>query len=1020
MPQVAINSNDIINFGFSIAVNIYDRTLLFNTATLTSFQGSSGSGRYNVLGIAFSLVDEGGVELMSVDWSNPPIEPADNEVSYTLDLSSSPYTFLFQTYKIIGYIKDADGTVYNTTVIYKKVCTPNGINENGYVDGTFQVIPDCVNNNLTVKELTVLTYNNQTPESISKTGSLYYPTGTISPVTFTGTPFTNNVVYTGQYRIVDTTISTYNIGDDFYVLVTYLANQPFDVTCASRMGDLMCCIVEVQDRYLQYCNDAIGQNARQQLQDISIPLFIGISKEVNGQDASSEADLIRKTLKCNCGTTSVRQNELTPVNPSIYSIVLNGVGGTTIPSPSVVGSTKTYNIASNVYQVVKGNISDGAYSISTDTATANTVKYVITFDYNVMAGYLLNAIGNNPTLVSILNSLITSSGNVSLTGLNGKCIIDLTTVNLVLTQPVNSGTLVVSLSDSSSVDYIAPPNLFANNASAVQTWLNTLGLGSFTAVYSSGILTIISLGNTSATSSLTFTNPDLTVFFQRTNKTLVDVLQALVDYLCALTALQVKLGTALNVGYFDYNGNIVYFNYIATNSQDSFNIGVATAINNIIAQINSLTGVTCAKLKAIFVARPGVAFGASDIFAGTLDGDCAGLTDEQAALAIIAAVSKYSSVKTAWCAIDCGSPATCPDISAINANVVGVNIGIYGVSWSQTPLAVQTVTVKYRLSGTLTYTTATSALLILPNGNLSGSSPYIISGVVAGATYDIFLSNNCGGSGFVQQITMPTGTVYSGSFLRENMLYLICGATPITLYSSQPFGTGTVMYTNIGLTIPMTGYSYIAPASGNIFTIDSGTGEVGEDTGSACSSGTAGLYVLGNDSGTVCSGTSVTRYTNGAFSVGGVLYTDAGLTTPQTGYSYVVDAGTGIIYNLNSSTGAIGVSTGITCDFAAGALIVQSGVSTGAITSTTHNGSPLPGTYPRTSNTNQKIFTVLSGTHTLVVNATGIFGSIAVTDSLGNTQCQNYVGAGAYTFLSFNITAGASLSFEIKMQSGTC
>jgi hypothetical protein len=47
--------------------------------------------------------------------------------------------------------------------------------------------------------------------------------------------------------------------------------------------------------------------------------------------------------------------------------------------------------------------------------------------------------------------------------------------------------------------------------------------------------------------------------------------------------------------------------------------------------------------------------------------------------------------------------------------------------------------------------------------------------------------------------------------------------------------------------------------------------------------------------------------------VGGVLYNDSALSSPVTGFSFVVNEATNQIYNLNSSTGVIGAATGTNC-----------------------------------------------------------------------------------------------------------
>ena len=89
---------------------------------------------------------------------------------------------------------------------------------------------------------------------------------------------------------------------------------------------------------LKQCNNAIGKAATQRLAEISIPFMVGLAKEINGQDASAQAKFIRQTLSCNCGVGSLGQNQMTPINPSVTNIVLNGVGGTFIGAPTVTGT----------------------------------------------------------------------------------------------------------------------------------------------------------------------------------------------------------------------------------------------------------------------------------------------------------------------------------------------------------------------------------------------------------------------------------------------------------------------------------------------------------------------------------------------------------------------------------------------------------------------------------------------------------------------------------------------------------
>ena len=912
--QVNVNSVNISLFRVSLDFDIYNRRVTFND--ISTYAGSSGSGLFNVLGISFLLQDQEGVELATIDFTDATkyIVPSSAR-TFQVDLSQLSYPFLFHTYKIQCAIKDADGTVYYTDPVYKKICQPQNLTESGYVPGIFQVSANCVDNVLSVKELTALVYNNQSPALTTKTGTLSYPTGTISAVSFTGTPFSNNVIYTGQYRIVCTTVSEYDLEDDVTVIVTYLTNNVFDITCANKIADLICCMVELQNTAKKYCNTAVGRNAKQQLEDISIPFLLGLTKEINGQDASNEADLIKKTLNCDCGATSIRQNEFSPINPSVTNIVLAGVGGVTIPSPTVNGNTKTYNITSSIFQVAKGNTGDLAYSIEVDNSTTNLVKYKITFNYTNMASYILSAIQSNPSLISVLNSLISSYGNVDISGLDGKCIINLSDINYYLTQKVLAGVTKIVAFSTATTTYTAPANLYASSAASVQSWLNGLGVGTFSVSYSNSVFGVTSLSNTNSPSSIQFSSPDLTIVFQSTNATLVSVLQAIIDYLCTLTSLQVTLGDTITIWQIDYNGNAQSASYTSGTSQGALNQAIANAIYNLVQTLITLTGVTCAKIKSVFQDYPSISFGTSDRMYGTLGGNCASLTDKQIANLVIAAINKYSDVKSSFCAIDCEAAGTCPEISGINMAMSGSSIGVYGVAFASTPLAVQAATVKYKRSDVTTWTTATSNLQLFPNGSINGISPFLISGVTQGVTYDVWIINNCGGEGFVGQITIPTSGAYSGSYLYDNILYLLCSNSPVTLYTGSPFGVGQIVYSNVGLTVPLTGYSYIADNNtGEIYTLNPLTGEVLADTSTSCNSGVANKVYLANAPDAVCSGVEVTRYTNGAFAIGKTLYTDASLTTPVTGYAYVLwHSGNDHIYNLNSVTGVIGSDTGLTC-----------------------------------------------------------------------------------------------------------
>jgi hypothetical protein len=51
----------------------------------------------------------------------------------------------------------------------------------------------------------------------------------------------------------------------------------------------------------------------------------------------------------------------------------------------------------------------------------------------------------------------------------------------------------------------------------------------------------------------------------------------------------------------------------------------------------------------------------------------------------------------------------------------------------------------------------------------------------------------------------------------------------------------------------------------------------------------------------------------GTFNTGATVYTDAALTIPLSGNIYISEVISGTIWNIDSSTGLIGSSTGLSC-----------------------------------------------------------------------------------------------------------
>lgn len=142
----------------------------------------------------------------------------------------------------------------------------------------------------------------------------------------------------------------------------------------------------------------------------------------------------------------------------------------------------------------------------------------------------------------------------------------------------------------------------------------------------------------------------------------------------------------------------------------------------------------------------------------------------------------------------------------------------------------------------------------------------------------------------------------------------ICDSPIVLYYTTTPFAVGVIVYTDAGVSIPLTTYDEFANAdTGIIYNMDDTTGEVLTPTGVDCNTPYVEVIVkLGNDSSTVCDGFAVSKYVSTAFAPGETLFNDISLADPTVGYAFVVGPD-GHIYNLNSSTGLIGSDTGTLC-----------------------------------------------------------------------------------------------------------
>lgn len=612
--QVVVNSANIKTFGFTVLFDVPNQSVIFDIAALTEFFGNGGT---LIAGINFAINDSSGNPLITGNsgngtwnWGNPNIlVPSTNtnpdysgESTYTLDLRSvwgDNYSILFQSYFIQGAIKDDTGIVYQTTVSVQEVCQPVGLTDLGYIEGEFVVKADCPNGYISVKDVTNVSYNKKLPSSRVSEGSFFYPRGTIDPIEWAdyNSPvnFSNQVVYTGNYKVQNTTTCVYAFQDGFNISLEYYTDsEKYNVTCEKHMLYVMCCVTETQQKIEAYCTGNEAEYLKGLMLQALPYMWIGLENEASGRDSSEQAAAVRRILNCKCNKKGIRQISPDPVNPLVYNIVVDGQWGSSV-IPAVLGNTKTFTVRSNVYIVAKKVPSDTAFIVETDTSVQGIVTYRISFNYDALAFTLLNAIGANQSLLTQFNALVWNNGVLDISSINGKCVLDISSVNYFLSYRVPVAATLYKNVRINGVTYNAPTNLLVSNENGAEAWLNGLGLGSYETTFTAGtgtsigsfFVNILSINNQFTPESVTFNNAfgDATISFQKVTKNILALLQAMINYMCELDATKIKLGANVSVCYFNYNGDPVQVTYTSQNTQADLNAALASSNCSIVAKI---------------------------------------------------------------------------------------------------------------------------------------------------------------------------------------------------------------------------------------------------------------------------------------------------------------------------------------------------------------------------------------------------------------------------------------------------
>lgn len=785
-------------------------------------------------------------------------------------------------YSFTAIAKDSAGNVYTGTPQLAGICRPNGNYPNSktmYGIASSDVNVKCQDARILFQDTTYHSYKGDEGTIVSSTLKVIYPIDETSniPDPFQIANYSTALVpisyNSNNYQFIQTTKYDYDLGNYTIVRIRYQTIQTFSVWCNIDLLPLVCEFNKLID-LLQSgsCSDVASASMKVQLITSKMILVnIGIQQPLTGVDVPTLIEEIKEIggFECDCCSAP---SGIIPTTASIidgYSFSIVKTGGDVNGNVTTTGSNIQFNLHDVSYIVtigVNSPITTTAFSfLPVVSGDGFTKTYYLNVDGIHLGRDILVNIGNDPYSLNYLKNLVGVPDLKLL--VDGACIFNSGiscnyTFNLH-NIPANTTYAILSAIGITGTGHLLSMSFNQTNLPALQTYLNSLGYGTFVVTNTGGgIVSITSSNNTNNITSLSYSiasvnyvadyNKNCTGYVPLDANTVV---QYIINYLCGLTDAQVSTSQAYSVCYIDPVTGLK--NTTVVNSGTHLNQLLSILINNGCTTIDyiktlSAGGASCEGIKSLFPANTNN-LTHSDFILLTKGGVCSRLDPVTLGTDILKLGIYDSDFISAFCTAVaiCGSSVECPTLINFQYNFSGSSLNITKIIFATTPTSPQTVSILYKLSSSGTYTLYSSAVVV----NIDGTIPTpVVIPIVSGSTYNVQIFDNCN-----------------------------------------------------------------SPADGVIKTIST--------TGTPVS----GSYKLGNNSATVCATGPVTLYTNGAFAIGGVLYTDSGLTNPVTGNLFVVNVANNHIYNLNNTTGEVGTDTGILCSVAA--TLTLSFISSGSFQS---------------------------------------------------------------------------------------
>lgn len=545
-------------------------------------------------------------------------------------------------------VKDSANTVYPLNKS-ADLCRPSGNtrkspNAYGVVSLTVEVL--CDKASIYLKDNTSKTYQGLVGILASSYLALDYPrdpTG-VRPDPFVTTSFTGDALLpftfnANGYEATCYSIYTYDLGDNVFVMIRYTGQATFPVQCNIDLCPLACAVKGLEDEIKSgKCSDVVAaQNKLNIITPMLLRAFIAKANPTCGIDLPSLIDEIKKIggFNCDCvnGSTGIGAQS-TLIDGLLFSV--NNQGGDIVATFSVTGNNVVLNIKDRSYTFgAQGPCLSSSSENILLVPTVGPTNTHVCLQVNIagLAKEIYDATAGSVALLNQFNDLVIGGSGFVL-NVDGKCIISNGACDFtwVLSNITTADASIASMQRNGVYQTIN--RVFnINTLPALQTYLNTLGLGVFvvtnlgggnvqiaTTNNTFGLGTMVYFDSISASKKLAVLTQDCAGFAPLTPD---EIVQAIIDYLCGLTDAQIKTSQAYAICYIDPLTNTKKVAAVDSGTAlTDFIIELLARGCNTIDYIMTISQLTCANIQAAFPVSESV-MQPNDFLLGSKNGACA-------------------------------------------------------------------------------------------------------------------------------------------------------------------------------------------------------------------------------------------------------------------------------------------------------------------------------------------------------------------------------------------------------------